>query len=313
MIQNPKQVKYLLRDGELIDYADANLHVLSTSTKYGVGVFEGFRAYWSEDVQELYGFRIHDHMRRLIQSMKVVEIEGPLDIDELANQLVGLIQANELRTNLHMRTQVFVTSEDGKPDDTGPSTVFMAAIPMGNYFGATGLDVQISSWARLSDRSMPPRVKSIANYQNGRLALLEARRNGYDAALLLTNEGHVSEGAGYNVFMHRNGRLVTPPSTENILEGVTRDSVIQLAQTQLGIDVEVRPIDRSELYSADEIFVCGSAAEVNHVKSVDRKIIHDGQNPGPVTSELQGLYQKAVRGELVEHQDWALPIYGSQA
>ncbi|MBO0980078.1 branched-chain amino acid transaminase [Microbacterium sp. SD291] len=304
-------VRYLLHDGELIEYADAKMHVLSTSMKYGVGVFEGFRAYWSEEDGELYAFRVQDHMRRLLDSMRVVEIAGPADIDVLSDQLLGLVRANELRANLHMRAQVFVDSPDGKPDDTGPATVYMAAIPMGNYFGATGLDVQISSWARLSDRAMPPRIKSIANYQNGRLALLEARRNGYGAALLLTESGHVAEGAGYNVFMVRQGRLCTPPSTESILEGITRDSVLQLAATELGLDVDLRPIDRTELYSADEIFVCGSAAEVNHVTSVDRTPIGDGSAAGPITSQLQDLYQQAVRGRIEKYRDWVIPVYGA--
>lgn len=307
---HPTGVRYLLHDGELIDYADAKLHVLTTTLKYGVGVFEGFRAYWSEEDNELYAFRVRDHMRRLVDSMRVVEIDGPTDVDELSEQLFGLVRANDLRGNLHMRTQVFVNSRDGKPEDTGPVTVYMAAIPMGNYFGATGLDVQISSWARLSDRSMPPRVKSIANYQNGRLALLESRRNGYDAALLLTEDGRVAEGAGYNVFMVRDGRLCTPPSTESILEGITRDSVMHLATTELGLELDVRPIDRTELYSAEEIFVCGSAAEVNHVKSVDRTPIGDGQ-PGEVTRKLQDLYQKAVRGKVAADQGWAQPVYSA--
>lgn len=302
------KVRYLLHDGELIDYADARLHVLSTTLKYGVGVFEGFRAYWSDEDQQLYAFRVADHMRRLVDSMRVVEIDGPQDIDVLSEQLLGLIRANDLRGNLHMRAQVFVDSSDGKPEDTGPSTVFMAAIPMGNYFGASGLDVQISSWARLSDRSMPPRIKSIANYQNGRLALLEARRNGYDAALLLTESGHVAEGAGYNVFMVRHGRLCTPPTTDSILEGITRDSVLHLAQAELGLDVDLRPIDRTELYSADEVFVCGSAAEVNHVTSVDRTPIGAG-GVGEVTAQLQRLYREAVVGRVAADQNWALPVY----
>ncbi|WP_345150804.1 branched-chain amino acid transaminase [Arthrobacter ginkgonis] len=301
-------VRYLLHDGELVDYADARLHVLSTTLKYGVGVFEGFRAYWSEDDQQLYAFRVEDHMKRLVESMKVVEIEGPRDTAALTEQLLGLIRANGLRGNLHMRAQVFVDSSDGKPEDTGPSTVFMAAIPMGNYFGTSGLHVQISSWARLSDRSMPPRVKSIANYQNGRLALLEARRNGYDATLLLTENGHVAEGAGYNVFMVRQGRLCTPPVTESILEGITRDSVLHLARTELGIDVDIRPIDRTELYSADEVFVCGSAAEVNHVASVDRTVIGDG-TAGETTRHLQRLYRQAVIGRVAADRNWATPVY----
>jgi branched-chain amino acid aminotransferase len=305
-----QHVKYLLKDGELVEYDDARLHVLSTTLKYGVGVFEGFRAYWSEEDQQLYAFRVSDHMRRLVDSMRVVEIDGPKDTEALADQLLGLIRANELRGNLHMRAQVFVDSDDGKPEDTGPSTVFMAAIPMGNYFGATGLNVQISSWARLSDRSMPPRVKSIANYQNGRLALLEAKRNGYDAALLLTESGHVAEGAGYNVFMVRQGRLCTPPITESILEGITRDSVLYLARTELGMDVDIRPIDRTELYSADEVFVCGSAAEVNHIASVDRTTIGQG-TAGTVTQGLQDLYRKAVIGRAAADQGWATPVYSS--
>lgn len=302
------KVRYLLRDGELVPYDDARLHVLSTTLKYGVGVFEGFRAYWSESDQQLYAFRVGDHMRRLVDSMRVVEIDGPTDVSELSEQLLGLVRANDLKGNLHMRAQVFVNSSDGKPEDTGPSTVFMAAIPMGNYFGATGLDVQISSWARLSDRSMPPRIKSIANYQNGRLALLEAKRNGYDAALLLTDSGHVAEGAGYNVFMVRKGRLCTPPTTDSILEGITRDSVLHLASAELGIEVDIRPIDRTELYSADEVFVCGSAAEVNHVKSIDRTPIGSGA-VGETTAELQRLYLDAVIGRAAADQNWAQPVY----
>ncbi|GAA5202090.1 branched-chain amino acid transaminase [Arthrobacter gyeryongensis] len=301
-------VRYLLRDGELVEYADAKLHVLSTTLKYGVGVFEGFRAYWSDEDQQLYAFRVADHMRRLIDSMRVVEIDGPRDIGVLSEQLLGLVRANELCGNLHMRAQVFVDSSDGKPEDTGPVTVFMAAIPMGNYFGASGLDVQISSWARLSDRSMPPRVKSIANYQNGRLAMLEARRNGYDAALLLTEEGHVAEGAGYNVFMVRQGRLCTPPATDSILEGITRDTVLHLARNVLGVDVDIRAIDRTELYSADEIFVCGSAAEINHVSSVDRTPIGEG-TAGELTRQLQQAYRQAVVGRVAADQQWAQPVY----
>lgn len=299
-------VRYLLRDGELVPYEDAKLHVLSSSLKYGVGVFEGYRAYWDDEAGELHGFRIDAHMKRLVESMRVVEIDGPTDTVLLEEQLVELIRANELRSNLHMRVQVLVDSFDGKPDDRGPASVFMAAIPMGNYFGATGLHVQISSWARLSDRSMPPRVKSIANYQNGRLALLEARRNGYDAALLLTGAGTVSEGAGYNVFMVRGGVLVTPPVTESILEGVTRDSVITLA-ADLGIDVVQRPIDRTELYSAEEIFVCGSAAEINHVRSVDRTPVGSGE-AGPTTVALQAAFREAVLGR--SPHAWTRAIYG---
>ena len=310
MTKHALQPKYLLKDGDLINFDDARLHVLSTSMKYGVGVFEGFRAYWSADEEELYAFRVMDHMRRLVESMRVVDIDGPSDVHQLRTQLLELIRVNNLRQNVHMRVQVFVDSPDGKPEDTGPATVIMAAIPMEGYFASDGLDVQVSSWSRISERSMPPRVKSIANYQNGRLAMLEARRNGFDAALIPTADGRISEGAGYNVFMVRHGRLCTPPGTESILEGITRDSLIHLANHVLGIDVDQRPIDRTELYSADELFVCGSAAEVTHVSSVDRRKINDGR-PGPLTEELRTLYQQAVRNQVATDQGWAEAVYGT--
>lgn len=303
--------KYLMRDGELIEYDDARLHVLSTATKYGVGVFEGFRAYLDDASGQLYAFRVHDHMRRLVASMRVVGIDGPTDTEALERQLLELIRANELREDLHMRAQVFVEAEDGKPDDTGPAHVYMAAIPMGRYFDRPGLNIQISTWARISDQAMPPRVKSIANYQNGRLALLEARRNGFDAALLLTGEGRVAEGAGYNVFIVRDGKLCTPPTTESILEGITRDSLLHLARAELDIPVVERPIDRTELYSAEEIFVCGSAAEVSPVSSVDRLTVGDG-NPGAITSALKDLYQRAVRAKIAVDRGWAQPVYAAE-
>jgi branched-chain amino acid aminotransferase len=304
--------RYLLHDGQVIAYEDAHMHVLSTTLKYGIGVFEGFRAYYNADHDQLYAFRVDDHMRRLVESMRVLEIDGPTDTAVLKEQLLELIRVNELRQDLHMRVQVFVDSPDGKPEDIGPATVFMAAIPMGRYFDSPGLHLQVSSWARISDRSTPPRVKSIANYQNGRLAMLEARRNGYDAALLLTVNGTVSEGAGYNAFMVRRGQLYTPPVTDSILEGVTRESVIQLAQVELDLEVRERPIDRTELYSADELFVCGSAAEVTAVISVDRKPIADGRI-GPITAQLQDLYRRAVRAQVATEQGWVTPVYISAA
>jgi len=179
---------------------------------------------------------------------------------------------------------------------------------MGSYFARPSLDVCVSSWARISERSMPPRVKALANYQNSRLALLEARTNGYDAALLLTQEGSVSEGPGYNVFIVRDGRLATPPPTQAILEGITRASVLTLAREELGLEVDERPIDRTELYLAEEVFVCGSAAEVSCVSSVDRHDIGD-RTAGPITANLQRLYRAAVRNELAD-RGWAQPVYG---
>jgi branched-chain amino acid aminotransferase len=300
--------KYLLYDGELVPYQDARVHVLAPALKYGVGVFEGFRGYWSETDEQLYAFRVRDHLRRLAASIEIAGIEVPGDVASFESDLLGLIRANDLRENIHMRIQVLVVSEDGAPGDPGPSLVCMAAIPMGAYFGNPRLHMCVSSWARISDRSMPPRVKSIANYHNGRLAVLEARRNGYDAPLLLTPEGRLSEGFGYNIFVLRNGRLATPSVTDGILEGITRDSVLRLAREELGIEVDERPIDRTELYSADEVFVCGSAAEISTVASVDRHVFNGGET-GNLTAELQRLYLAAVRSEIVQDWGWTAPVY----
>lgn len=304
--------RYLLFGGELVPYADANLHVLTTTLKYGVGVFEGLRAYWNEEHAELYAFRLEDHFQRLIDSLRLASIDVPPDSSRFAADLIALIRANEFRQSLHMRVQVFVNSPDGPPDASGPALVCMAAMPMNGYFAQSSLDLCVSSWTRISDRSMPPRIKAIANYQNSRLAMLEAKTNGYTGTLLLTSDGHVSEGPGYNVFLVRDGRLVTPRVTDAILEGVTRDSVIKLAGANLGLTVEERSIDRTELYLADEVFVCGSAAEVTAVSSIDRRVIGDG-HPGPVTTSLQAEYRAATHNTLDDDFGWVSPVYGEVA
>ena len=309
MKQKPR---YLLFDDQLVPYDDARLHVLSTTLKYGVGVFEGYRAYWNGHDGELYAFRVDDHMRRLVDSMRITGIEGPTDVHALRESLLGLIRANDLRQDLHLRVQVFVTADDSTPDATGPALVCMAAMPMGRYFDRPALDVCTSSWARIADRSMPPRVKALANYQNSRLALLEANRNGYDSALLLTDQGKLSEGPGFNVFVVRNGRLATPPTTAGILEGITRDSVLQLARGELGLEVDERPIDRTELYLSEEMFVCGSAAEVTPVASVDRHVLGTGV-AGEITRALRDAYRAAARGDLARERGWAVPVYAGTA
>jgi branched-chain amino acid aminotransferase len=301
--------RYLLFGGRHVPYPDARLHVLTTTLKYGVGVFEGLRAYWSDADQELYVFRPHEHFRRLHDSLRLAGIDVPEDIGSFPAQLADLIRVNELRQNLHIRVQAFIDNTDGTPGATGPVLVSMATMPMDNYFGRTSIDACVSSWARISERSMPPRIKAIANYQNSRLAMLEAKTNGYTGAILLTSQGLVSEGPGYNVFVVRDGRIATPRTTDAILEGITRDSVLRLAADHLDVEIEQRAVGRAELYVADEVFVCGSAAEVTGVTSIDRKPIGDGTD-GPVTSALQNLYSAATLGELDPVREWAQPVYG---
>lgn len=301
---------YLLMNGELVAYDDARVHILSTAFKYGATVFEGLRAYWNEEQQELYGFRFQEHFQRLVESLRICRMGSPLTVEQYTADLLKLIRANDLREDIHMRVSAFVEADDGGLASSGPISVSMAALPMGRYFAKEGLDIQVSSWTRISDASMPPRVKAVPNYHNSRLALLQARADGYDDALLLTQEGKVTEGPGYALFMVRGGKLITPPVTSSILESVTRDAVLTLA-AEAGLRIEERLIDRTELYVADELFFCGSAAEVTPVFSVDRIVVGNGTT-GPTTATLRQAFLATVRAERADTHGWLTPIFAAE-
>jgi branched-chain amino acid aminotransferase len=307
IVTEKRHPKHLLMNGELVAYGDARVHVQSTAFKYGAVVFEGLRAYWNEEQGELYGFRLREHFQRLIESLRICRMPSPLDVDGYLADLVRLMRANDLREDLHMRVSAYVDDEDGGMASCEPVSVSMAALPMRRYFAKAGLDVQVSSWARISDASMPPRVKAAPNYHNSRLAMLQARTDGYDDAILLSSEGKVTEGPGYALFMLRGGRLITPPVTSGILESITRDSIMALAPG-LGIEVQEREIDRTELYVADELFFCGSAAEVTPILSVDRIPVGSGA-VGPRTEALLTAFLATVRGETPDTRGWLTPIF----
>lgn len=288
-------------------YDEARVHVLSTAFKYGAIVFEGLRAYWSEGRSQLYGFRLDDHMRRLTQSMSACRMESRFTPAQYCDDLLRLIRANDLREDLHMRVLAFVDEDDGKLASTGPISVAMAAIPMGRFF-QSNLRVTVSSWTRVSEQSMPPRIKAAANYHNSRLALLEAKANGFDDAILMTASGKVAEGPGYNLFVVRNGRLLTPPVTDSILEGITRDSLMRLGRTRLNVEVEERSVDRTELYIADELFFCGSSSEVTPIVAVDGHRVGTGE-AGEITTALRAEFMAIARAELPDEFGWLQPIY----
>lgn len=303
--------KYLLMNGELVAYDDARVHVLSTAFKYGASVFEGLRAYWNEEHGELYGFRLREHFQRLIESLRICRMASPLDVDGYTADIVRLMRTNDLREDLHMRVSAYVDEDDGGLASFEPVSIAMAALPMRRYFGRDGLNVQVSSWTRISDNSMPPRVKAMPNYHNSRLALLQARADGYDDAILLSSDGKVTEGPGYALFMLRGGKLITPPVTSGILESVTRDSLMVLA-AEMGLDVQEREIDRTELYVSDELFFCGSAAEVTPILSVDRIPVGSGAT-GPRTQALHAAFLATVRGETPDTRGWLTPVFAGAA
>jgi len=293
----------LLLNAKLIPYEDARVHVLSSAFKYGIAVYEGLRAYANSRTNELYGFRLREHFERLLRSMKVARMSTTFSAEDFQRQLIDLVRANKLHEDLHMRVQAYVDEDDGRIGSTEPVSVAMAAIPMGRYFAKEGVHVQVSSWTRISEANLPPRIKAAANYHNSRLALLQAKADGYDDAVLLGANGKVTEGPGYNLFMVRDGILCTPPTTDGILEGITRDTLLRIASEDFGLSVAVRSIDRTELYVAEEVFFCGSAAEVTPILSVDRHAVGAGDG-GPVARRLLERYVAIARGEVSDRPEW---------
>jgi branched-chain amino acid aminotransferase len=304
-MSNPK---YILMDDELVPFDDARIHVLSPSVTYALTVFEGIRAYWSESDEELYLFRLDEHLVRLQHSMRAMRFDTIFSVESVAKKIIKLIRANELRENIHLRVMAIVT---GAPSVSavGPISLIITAGPYAStQWFDRGMDVQVSSWQRVGDTTNPPRIKATANYANGRFAMLQAQRDGYDSAIMLTRDGKVAETPVATVFLVRRGEVVTPGVTEGILESITRDTLIQLLAEQLRRKVIERQVDRTELYSADELFVCGSGWEVTPIASVDRLPI-GAVSPGPVTRELRQAYLDVVYGRSVSYRKWLTPVW----
>jgi branched-chain amino acid aminotransferase len=277
--------------------------------KYAASVYEAMRAYWSDADQQLYVFRLREHLRRLEQSAKIARIPLPADPARFAREVLEVIRANDLHEDLHVRLIVFVDTDDGGLASREPVGYVIAPIPTTRYFESTGLHVAVSSWHRTADNAIPARVKAAANYQNSRLALLQAKTDGYDDAILLNSDGSVAEGPGYTLFLVRDDQPMTPSVTSNILEGVTRSTLLSLFSESLGVTVEQREIDRTELYVADEAFFAGTAAEVTPILSVDRRPVGEGVM-GPLTAKVRDAYFRAVRDGSAPHPEWRTPVYG---
>ena len=301
--------KLLNMNGAVIPYEDGRVHVLSTAMKYAASVYEAMRAYWSDADQQLYVFRLREHLRRLEQSAKIARIPLPADPARFAREVLEVIRANDLHEDLHVRMIVFVDTDDGGLASREPVGYVIAPIPTTRYFETAGLHVGVSSWHRTADNAIPARVKAAANYQNSRLALLQAKTDGYDDAIMLNQDGSVAEGPGYTLFLVTEDRPMTPSVTSNILEGVTRATLLTLFPESLGVTVEQRDIDRTELYVADEAFFAGTAAEVTPILSVDRRPVGEGVM-GPLTAKVRDTYFRAVRDGSAPHPEWRTPVYG---
>ena len=300
--------RYLYLNGELVPYADARIHVQSTAVKYGGSVFEGLRAYWNPAHEELYVFRLQEHVDRLLASMRLMRMQHSLTREEIGRSILGVLRKNQAREDVHIRQTAYLAS-DGDMDDTGPVGLAVDARAR-KATQKPGIAAGVSSWTRISDGAMPPRIKCSANYQNGRLATLEAKANGYDGALLLNTRGKLAEAPGACCFILRGGVPITPPVTADILESVTRTTLIELFRAELGQPALEREVDRTELYLAEEVFLCGSGWEITPVVSIDRLPLGDGVQPGPVTQAIQTCYFAVVRGEKPAYRRWLTPVYG---
>ncbi|MFA5844486.1 MAG: branched-chain amino acid transaminase [Coriobacteriia bacterium] len=289
-------------DGKLVDWADAKVHVLTHALHYGSGVFEGIRCYATPDGPAV--FRLIDHIERLQRSAKMIRMDLGYSVGELVDATKETIRANGLE-QCYIRPIAFrgygVMGLDPMP---APVSVTIAVWPWDTYLGedalAHGVDVGISSWRQRGSNSMPPQIKSTGNYLNSSLARIEANEHGYAEAIMLNEEGKVCEGTGENLFVIRDGIIVTPPISDGILDGITRDSIMQIA-VDMDYDVMEGSLVRTDLYQADEMFMTGSAAEVVPVRSVDHRVIGD---PGPITLELQKTFFDVVRGGNPEYEDW---------
>ncbi len=294
--------------GEYVRLGDAKVGILTHALHYGTGVFEGIRAHWDENARELYLLRAREHYERWKRNCGILRINVP-GAEELCAITLELMRRNGFKTNVYVRPLAYKSAErvGVSPDDEDAFSLI--ALPFGDYLHAEkGLHAGVSSWRRVEDNAIPARAKICGAYVNSALASDEARRCGFDEAIFLNESGHVAEGATCNIFMMRRGKLITPPVTENVLEGITRESVMELAHAELGLKIVERPIDRSELYVCDELFFTGTAVGVAPIVRVDHRGVGDGEI-GATTRKVQQLYFDATHGHLKDYRKWLTPVY----
>ncbi len=289
---------------------EAKIGIMTHAFNYGTACFEGIRGNWNAEQETIYLFRIEDHYRRLIGNCRVLKIDIPYTVDELCKLTVELVEKNRHREDIYVRPIAYKSSHVvGVRLHDLEDDFLIFATPFGPYLDIIkGIRCGVSSWRRIDDNVIPPRAKITGLYVNSALAKTEAVENGFDEGILLSQDGHVSEGSGENIFLVVGGKLVTPPSWDNILVGITRDTVMRLAAEELGIETIERPIDRSELYIADECFLTGTAAHVSPVLEIDHRKVGDGQ-VGPITKKLQDLYFSIVQGKNQKYLHWCTPAY----
>ena len=295
--------------GEYIKLGDARVSIMTHAFLYGTAVFEGIRAYWNPDEKQMYALRVKEHIIRLRNSSKIMLMAELPSVEEFTEIVLEVLRRNHFTEDAYCRPSVYKSTEAiGVKLHGLKHDFYVLSIPMGDYIDTEkGIPTGTVSWRRTSDVSMPSRSKITGSYVNPAFSKTEAMLNGFDEAIVLTNEGHVADGSAENLFMVRDGILITPSVSEDILEGITRAGIIEIA-AHLGIPVKERQIDRSELYIADEVFLCGTGAQVSPVSSVDHRPVGDGR-VGPIAKQVSKTYFDAVRGRLPAFKHWVTPVY----
>jgi branched-chain amino acid aminotransferase len=296
-------------DGRIVPDSEATISVRSRGLNYGLGCFAGVRGYLADDGQQVFVFRLDDHVRRLELSAKLLFLRSE-PFAQARQAVIDVLRENQVHYDVYLRPMVISNSTELSPVLREQDSSFIVyCLPLKRYIDKESIDVCISSWRRTSDNAIPSRAKPTGGYLNSALARREAFDNGFDEAILLTEAGMVSEGSAEHVFIVRDGQLISPPSTEHNLDGITRRTLLQLAREDLNLPIVERPVGRTELYTADEMFLCGTGAEVTPVRSVDRRKVGDG-NVGPVTTRLKGHYQDVVHGRVPERTKWLTAVWG---
>lgn len=307
-MKNKIENRYVWLNGKIVNLQDAKINVLSPTSQFGANVFEGIRCYWNEEEQQLYAFRLDDHLNRLQNSIKLFKMDCKYTKGDMKNAFIDVIKAEEYKENIAVRQTVFL---DGFGSWSSKENVgmFIAPVPKGmpsKEYNSNGLNCCISSWRRISDQNLSPRIKCGANYINSRMAQLEAWDNGYDCAIFMNDIGKISEGPGSCLFIVRDNKLITPSISSSILESITRDTIIKIAE-KVGLELEEREVERTELYMCDEAFLCGSAMEITPVFSVDKYLINEGKQ-GKITKKLHEEYLNIVTGKTGDSK-WLTKIY----
>jgi len=295
-------------EGDYVPMREARVSIMTHAFMYGTAVFEGIRGYWNEEQGKLYGLKVREHMDRIRKNAAMLLMENLPSVDELVGLAVETVRRNGFREDVYIRPSFYKSTRAiGVKLHHLDHQLYVLAIPFGNYVDTDkGCRVMTSSWRRNPDVSLPARGKIVGGYVNMAFQKSEAELNGFDEALVLTPDGHASEASAANLFMIRDGVLITPPVTDDILEGVTRSAMMELAR-DLHVPLEVRSIDRSELYMADEVFLCGTGVQISPVYELDHRQIGSG-GVGPITRQIRSRYFDAVRGRLPEYAHWLTPI-----